>query len=882
MRRWENGPRRTTAGALLLALAGMIALAGGPVVAAGVDGERSGERGLSPKRPYQAAPLPRAVGAGGDTAWTQTKPVVRELVDADGSRTEILDPMTGAPYQVTVTADHTQNLRGRERVGITWSGAQPSAGRANDPFGASGMRQEYPVVVLQCRGQGDQVRPETCWTSSFGQRSQVSKAPGDAVWTEDLHAAAADKEKVTTAHGPLPSAEECPTVDTSGAFYTRLTPFVSAKGVVYAACDAQHMPPEAAAGAALPAAEIAAFTDADGNGSAQFEVRTDVENESLGCSKAVACSIVVIPISGISCEQASAAAPAALTDEERGCRRTGQFAAGSSNFTSMGVDQAVAPDLWWAASNWRNRFVIPITIGDPPDTCDVLDPRPPTGFYGSELLAQASLQWAPAYCLNKKRFKFQFNQMPDEAGWSLMANGGGPAAIVSSQHEPGSDPVGYAPTAVTGFAIGHIIDRPGNSGEYTNLRLNARLIAKLLTQSYPGSSFGAGHPGMERNPWAIMSDPEFIALNPGLSTEAIEPGATLLSLSNSSDLVQQLTAYLATDKSAMEFVNGKADPWGMRVNPSYLKIKLPRNEWPLLDTYVPTGGTECRANNPSTYFNDLAAPVTTLRKIAEALLDAWPNVQTRCDTDLSASPPIYKVGRVERLHYGQRFMLGLVSLGDAARYGLHTAALEARKGTYVAPTTASLSAAVAITEQPKGRFQPFLLDQKDVRRSATAYPGTMITYTAARLRNLPKADAAKVAQFIRIATTEGQRPGSGNGQLPLGFLPIERKGTTAKLFAAAQGAADAIEKQAPARERATPPPAAAPDAPVAALPVSVPPAAPAGVPAPSEPAVHAMPETQAVRSDLGGGLLPLLGLLGLVAGLCTAVVRTVLPLRGRR
>ena len=76
----------------------------------------------------------------------------------------------------------------------------------------------------------------------------------------------------------------------------------------------------------------------------------------------------------------------------------------------------------------------------------MLDSRPPTGFYGSELMAQASLQWSPAYCLDKKRFKFQHNKMADEAGFNLAENGGGAAAFVSSEHEArGSDPVAYAP-----------------------------------------------------------------------------------------------------------------------------------------------------------------------------------------------------------------------------------------------------------------------------------------------------------------------------------------------------------------------------------------------------------------------------------------------------
>ncbi|WP_180936050.1 hypothetical protein [Nocardioides ungokensis] len=129
---------------------------------------------------------------------------------------------------------------------------------------------------------------------------------------------------------------------------------------------------------------------------------------------------------------------------------------------------------------------------------------------------------------------------------------------------------------------------------------------------------------MTGNPWALMADPEFIKLNPGLSQTTQEAGATLLSLSNSSDLIEQLTEWIAQDKDAMDFIAGKPDPWGMKVNPSYEGLDLPTAEWPLLDTYVPETGSECMQQNPMTYFSALAAPVTTLPKVAMALLDSWP------------------------------------------------------------------------------------------------------------------------------------------------------------------------------------------------------------------------------------------------------------------
>ena len=609
-----------------------------------------------------------------------------------------------------------------------------------------------------------------------------------------------------------------------------------------------------------------------------------MENESLGCSDKVACSIVVIPINGLSCA-APAGQDATLTTADEACRKGGRFLPGSSNFANDGVDQSVGPALWWSASNWKNRFSIPITFGLPPDTCDVLDKRAPTGFYGSELLSQAALQWSPAYCLDKKRFKFQLNQMSDDAGFNLMEAGGGPAAVVSGPHDQrGGDPIGYAPTAVTGFAIGYVIDRPNNGGEFANLRLNARLIAKLLTQSYLGSDLGRGHPGIAKNPLGIMNDPEFQKLNPGLSLISQEAGATVLSLSNSSDIITQLTDYIARDESAMSFINGEPDENGMRVNPAYKKISLPVPSIPLLDSYVPTTENVCRKENPAVYFTQLAAPVTTLRKISEALLDAWPNVQSRCDFDQSTK--LYKVGRVDRQSFGSRFVLGVVSLGDADRYGLRSAALETKPGTYVAPTAKTLAAAVALTAQKK-RHQTFDLDQRAVRASRGAYPGTMTVYTAAKLRGLDTEDAAKVAQFIRIATTEGQRSGNGNGQLPGGYLPIEKTGATKALFEAAQITAAAIEAQTPAgtsEPDPTDPATPRPDAGGAGASLSTPggdevvtapdsETGPRALPAvgPAATAV-VMPQTAPVNSAVGRRLLPALLILGFLGvGVANAI-----------
>ena len=184
---------------------------------------------------------------------------------------------------------------------------------------------------------------------------------------------------------------------------------------------------------------------------------------------------------------------------------------------------------------------------------------------------------------------------------------------------------------------------------------------------------------MADNPLTIMSDPEFVKLNPGLSQTNQEAGAALLSLSNSSDVIEQLTAYIASGPGCHGVRQRQGATRGAWSSTrSTAKLPMPRSDIPLLDSYIPKTQSDCRQKNPDVYFNQLAAPVSTLRKVAEALLDSWPNVQTRCEFDTSTG--LYKLGRIDRQSFGSRFMLGIVSLGDAERYGLRPAALETKAG----------------------------------------------------------------------------------------------------------------------------------------------------------------------------------------------------------
>ena len=840
--------------------------------------------GLAPALAQPASATSAAVAT--TSGFHATKTLTRDrFVNGASTSTDTRD--------VTVDVDKTTELRGRERIRVSWSGAHPSGGRAANPYGEAGLAQEYPVVILQCRGRDDdtlpaaeQLAPSTCWTSTRQQRTQ-SASEAAAVWRHDAYATEAQRDRISGV-ASFPPAASCTDVP---ILSTHVTTFAAANGTVFPACSSETMPPEAAVGASYPPSEIAAFTDVDGTGSTQFEVRSDLENESLGCSHTVACSVVVIPIMGISC-----------LDADPVCNKAGRFAPGSSNFAHDGVDDTVSPLYWWSPSNWRNRFSVPITFGLPPDACDVLDKRSPTAFYGSELMSQATLQWAPAYCLRKDRFKFQHNRMADEAAFSLMESGQAPGAFLSSKRDiEGGDPVGYAPIAVTGFAVSYMIDKPDNAGELTALRLTPRLLAKLLTQSYPASDLGRQHPGLETNPLSINLDPEFKALNPGLDDRAREAAATVLSLSQSSDVVRTLTEYMAADKDATAFVKGQPDPWGMKVNPSYKGISLPLSEWPLKDTFVPTSSQECLRANPSVYLSQVAAPVSYLRTVAEAVLDAWPNAQTRCDRPTSTDP--WKLGRIDRQGIGARFMLGITSLGDAARFGLRTAQLQTTRKRFAGPDTASLTAAVKHATRP-ARLAPFTIKQVALQKDPRAYPGTMVVHAAARTAHLGQSDAAKVASFIRTATTEGQKPGPGNGQLPGGFLPIRRTGATAALFESAAQVADAVAAQNGAATTTAPlvdqtpetrpqpsariegggpvdsggAPPVVPAAPTTPETVSTKPVKATVATAPKE--VASSIPTTTETSKVARTLIPLLLFVGLLSGLGSALVRSI-NARGR-
>ncbi|MGC4110277.1 MAG: hypothetical protein QM747_07600 [Nocardioides sp.] len=863
----------------LLALVAALAFAGAGVVVTLPGSSASAKQGCAESY---------GTSTKGDS-WSATEPLQRSFYDASGPTT--------TSNCIRLSVDKHTDLQDHERITVTWSGAHVTGGRSLNPYGETGLPQEYPVVLMECRGldpkdyasgnvpkNAEAVSPDTCWTNTYFQRTN-SANPGQGIWEQD--ADNGDATDHIQGIDPTRIPADC---NVNSQFDYLITPFLATNGKEYAGCSSQSMPPEATVSSVSIPNEVYAFTNTDGTGSFPFEVRTSLENQSLGCSATVKCTLEVIPIDGINCDDTDATAP---------CNETGDLPPGQVN-NGQAPEDAVAPAFWASPSNWERRIPVPLGFAEPPSVCTVAKAGAPVPFYGSELLDQAALQWIPAYCLNKKRFNWQDNAMPDDAAFGLMQAGTAAAAEVSGRGESDTG-VGYAPTAATGWAVAFDIDKPANAGQQTTIKLNALLLAKLLTESYPGSTtVAADHPGFKTNPLSLNLDPDFYKLNPGLDlTHWSEAAATILATSTSSKVMSEVSSYIASDPKAMAFIDGKAEhdgPYTMHVNPAYQGMKLPVDSWPQLDTWqfksAPNSCLKAQGKSMPPYMPLIANPMTSMQLVAQALLYNWPNVETGCTGTGTASDP-YQLGRIAPQGYGNRFMLGLVTLGDAERYGLTTAQLQAAPGHYIAADPAGIKAALSLAK-PTSKLRPFDLTQASIRKSTKAYPGSMLVYTAAKTYGLPKSTAADVAQFIRVSSTEGQKSGRGNGQLAAGYVPIVKSGVTKGLYGQARKVAAAVAAQkAPPSQKppgggnpppshpsgSQPPPTTPSDAPTGGPPASKPPA-PTGSTGPvaSGPIVT----TAAVTSRTGGGLLLALLGVGVVASLGVLIGRIYLWQKGVR
>ena len=786
------------------------------------------------------ASTPAAHAQATSGAVTRTETITRAHLNADGSQT------VAATNTITLRVAATQNLRGRQQIDVSWSGAHPTGGVLPDENSGDAAKQEYPFVLMECRGVESAttpLTPNTCWTQTWAERYQADFGSLFPAWRLDRYATAGERAQYADQPNPLPAT--C----TASAVADRWVPFVATDGTVFQGgsqgCAGQA--PESAnvgGNTALPSNTTYGITDAAGTGTAKFDVFTSDENASLGCSYQVACSLVAVPIEGLSCDVAGLSLPAdervppdLATDADTTCRATGQYTAGQPGNPGIQPDEAVTGSLWWSASNWRNRISVPLTFAQPSSVCSVVTGGTRLDVYGSELMAEASGQWAPYFCTNPALFNLTQVQTAEPEARSLLSSGSIDAAYTSDPPTGGwGRPIVQAPVGITGFAISYAIDDASGQA-YDSLRLTPRLLAKLITESYPGDTLvQANYPALSHNPLNLTLDPEFQALNPRVPRLPGNPTASvLLSLSTNSDVVYALTSYLDADPEARAWLDGKADPWGMKVNPHYKHVTLPVSRWTLADPfllpkpYIDAQTNPCYSASPTPYLGLLASPMATLAAITQRIEFALSNVDTACPNGIPGDVETLNLSTLGREQPGHRFMLALSSLGEVSRYNLVAAALQASSTapagrfttaagrSFATPTQASLGAA-ARTLAPDDASGAWNISYSSLRAHSGAYPGTMVVYADIPTKGLPTDEAARYATLLKLASASLQEPGATNGHLPDGYLPITAANGLGGMQSYTAAAASAVEAQhgfvpAPTKARATAPGTTAPGRP---------------------------------------------------------------------
>ena len=778
-------------------------------------------------------PSSQVLAAGTSSTFHASKKVSR--IHWDGDKNVVVDKRT-----VSVTVSQTQSLRDRQEVNVTWQGAHPTGGLVTDHNSAAAAAQEYPVVVMQCRGVDSssapvakRVSPQTCWTQTPAERFDYSQS-GFIYPSYRMDRYATTDQRAISVNEPDPLPPGCP----AGLAADHWVPFRAANGVVYpgGVRGCAGMAPEAAnaADSLQPGNTTYGVADLQGDGSTKFVIQTAQTNASLGCSETVACTLEIIPIEGISCDSAGDAPganlgmpvadrpdPTLIPTVYQQCAQTGAFAAGEYNLGGSDPQFPVTGEFWWAASNWRDRISVPLSFAPSDSVCNIVSNESSLYVYGSEALAQATQQWSPHFCLGSKLFVLRHVQTSETQAKNLLNVGNVEAAVQAAPPDtPFLTPTVQAPVAASGFAIAFSADDM-HGNPLPAMKLDARLLAKLLTESYrtcatcldftSPDAVRSGFSKLANNPIDITRDPEFQALNPNVPPALYEQSAaTLAVMSSDSDVMWALTSYINADPEARAWLNGTPDSWGMVVNPAYKHIALPVTDWPLLDTHIgifAPGSNTCLQSDPVPWLPLVASPVSNPAMIALDLQFDIANSQTNCVNNGQINQKLAAVGREQP---GIRFLVGLVSLADARRYALNVARLQTTGvapsdnrftsgagRTFVAPTNSSIAAA-AKTFVPSKTSQSWLVPYRTLSRSAAdaqAYPGTFLISVDIPTTGLPKSDARGYAELLRFTSTQGQQPGLNSGQLPPGYLPLTARNGLGAEADYALRAADAVEAQ---------------------------------------------------------------------------------------
>ncbi len=508
-----------------------------------------------------------------------------------------------------------------------------------------------------------------------------------------------------------------------------------------------------------------ARTGSDGTGETTFEVQTSLEAPHLGCGATQAngeirnCWLVVVP--------------------------RGEYTAGGGYFQDGIGNRLSGSPL--SQTSWNDRIEFPLHFRSVESGCPIGAHEQRTT--GNEMVVTAFSSWQSIMCEKKKVFGFSMigdaesrrNIISDTDGAARLAFVDNP---LSATEATGST-ITYAPVVKSALTIAFNInyfmkggsDLFGKDGQQvTDLTLNPRLVAKLLTQSYKDDvADGAHQLYLSTNPVNIRHDPEFLALNPEFEQFVNSAGPTGLMVPiGNEDVFAQLWKWIKADTDAKAFLAGTPDPYGMVVNRYYQTLDIPNdatiNSFPKADLatfkeydYIPDPGYGTFELRP--YVADLHdGGVRAFRGDA--------GVKTFWDT--FKTPPAFVSPGAQQL--GRRFMLTVTDVVTAKRLGLATAKLINPNGEAVSPTTAAINSAVS--EFPDSEITGVKVSTPNLTKDES-YPLATLTYAAVDVCRASIPELKSYKALLAFIVGDGQTIGSGNGQIAEGYVPLDDAQVTA-------------------------------------------------------------------------------------------------------
>jgi hypothetical protein len=492
-----------------------------------------------------------------------------------------------------------------------------------------------------------------------------------------------------------------------------------------------------------------ARTRPDGTGQDYFEVQTGVEAPGLGCGQTrdgetPLCWLVVVPRG------------------ETEVDGTARGDTGSNILDTTPLSQ----------SNWDNRIVFPLEFQPVGANCAIGSDETP--LLGSDRVAEAIVRWQPSLCQLAGN-NYSFTVLPDAGARSKLVGDRSDLVFVTypvpKDQVPPTRPITYAPIALSGITIAFNLEsqsstlaprevRVRDGQRLGNIKLNQRLVAKLLTQSYRYDTAPVAE-NIPDNPWDLAQDPEFLDLNPQFKELLFPAVGHMVTIAGQSDTARLVWEWIVADKDARAFLEGKADPWGMKINPLYKKGVYPREDFP-------------RTDNQCVQRSNTVVAVCTFDLFPYAGdLYAAARAGSRGDTmsrgvyDPTAIPPGYK--RTPAQSPGKRAMIVITDTPLIDRFALTAAALRNAAGEYVLPTESAMRIAAAKSVRLEGTP----VAQPDAgAKTKGAYPLTSYTYAATTPATLTETQAEAYAQLLDYAAGAGQQLGNEMGQLPFGYVPL--------------------------------------------------------------------------------------------------------------